>query len=59
LVCSMLWLQPGHSNSSDRRLGGSQDRSGCGSKEENLCPCQEWNPDSLVVQPITVLTQVP
>jgi hypothetical protein len=59
LVCGMLWLQPSHSNCRDGGLGGSQNRSGCGSKEESLCSYQEWNPDSLVFHPITVLTQVP
>jgi len=57
LVFSMLWLASGHSNCGDRGLGGSQNRSGHGSKEKNLYPCQEWNPDSLVVQPISVPTK--
>jgi hypothetical protein len=35
----------------DRRLCGPYSQSGYSEKEKTLCPCQESNPDSLVIQP--------
>jgi hypothetical protein len=34
------------------RLGGPQSQSGHRGEEKKLCPCQEVNPDSPVIQPI-------
>jgi hypothetical protein len=43
----------------DRRLDGSQSRSGRGGEEEDTSPCRESNPGRPVLCLVIVLTELP